>query len=344
MSILKYIKDKKFLIFFFILLMIFINAVIYLDTGISVDKNSLFYINFVSTVFFCIYLLLDYLFIKRYYSRIKFIIDNKPQDITNSLPRAITYEHIMNNELLKILNEDKEGKIEALREEIKQNQEFITTWVHEVKTPISVIRLTIENSLEKPIDKILPSIEEEVDKIEDKVYQALYFSRIDSFSKDYFINETDLNKAAREAVKRNAKAFINKKIRVEIEDKEAAVLTDKKWLGFIIDQILSNSLKYTPAEGMIKFSIYEDSKEKRLIIEDNGIGIKPEDIKRVFNKGFTGSTGRQHQNSTGMGLYLAKRLSRKLGHDITLESIYGEYTRVTIHFPKLTDYFNVTKM
>lgn len=344
MSILKYIKDKILLILFYLFLMIFINAVIYLDIGISVDKNSILYINFVSTVFFFIYLLLDYLFIKRYYSRIKYIIDNKPQDIINSLPRAITYEHIMNNRLLKKINDDKERTIEALREEMKENQEFITTWVHEVKTPISVIRLTIENSLEKPIEKILPSIEEEVDKIEDKVYQALYFSRIDSFSKDYFINEIDLNKAVKEAVKRNAKVFINKKIKVEIEEIEAAVLTDKKWLGFIIDQILSNSLKYTQNEGIIKFSIYEDSKEIRLIIEDNGIGIRSEDIKRVFKKGFTGSTGRQYQNSTGMGLYLAKRLSKKLGHDITLESSLGEYTRVTIYFPKLTDYFSVTKM
>lgn len=344
MSILKYIKDKKFLMLFYILLMIFINAVIYLDIGISVDKNSILYINFVSTVFFCIYLLLDYLFIKRYYSRIKFIVDNNSQDIVNSLPRAITYEQIMNNRIVKKINDDKEEKLEALREEIKQNREFITTWVHEVKTPISVIRLTIENSLEKPAEKILPSIEEEVDKIEDKVYQVLYFSRIDSFSKDYFINEIDLNKAVREAVKSNAKAFINKRIRVEIEANKAVVLTDKKWLGFIIDQILSNSLKYTPIGGIIKFSIYEDSKEKRLIIEDNGIGIRPEEIKRVFNKGFTGSTGRQYQNSTGMGLYLAKRLSKKLGHDITIESIYGKYTRVAIHFPKLTDYFSVTKM
>lgn len=344
MKLWEYIKDKKYLIFLYLLLLAFINSTIYLDSDIKVDGESILYINLVSTVFFLIYLLIEYLCKRRHYSVIKDIVENKSGDIINYLPEPKTFEDNLYKQLFKRMYDDESSKFQTLQEEIKDNQEFITSWVHEVKTPISVIRLIIENGYNKSPEEVLSSIEDEVDKIEDQVEQALYYSRIDSFSKDYFIKEIDLNKASKEAIKRHAKTFINKKIKVEVEERELIVLTDKKWLGFIIDQVLSNSLKYTTEGGTIKFSLYQDSIEKRLIIEDTGIGIKPEDICRVFNKGFTGSTGRQYQKSTGMGLYLAKKLSRKLGHDITIESSYGEYTRVTIHFPKLTDYFSVTKM
>jgi signal transduction histidine kinase len=148
----------------------------------------------------------------------------------------------------------------------------------------------------------------------------------------------------KEGVKRQAKTFINKRIKIDIGEGNLSVLTDRKWLMFIIDQILSNSLKYTGEGGKISIVYEEDVKEKRLVIEDNGIGIPPEDLDRVFEKGFTGNTGRQHYKSTGMGLYLAKKLCRKLGHDISIESEYGRYTRVVLHFPKHNNYLNVTKM
>lgn len=344
MKLWEYIKDKKFLIFFYMLILVFINSTIHLDSDIRIDGESYLYINLVSTVFFLIYLIIEYFYNKRHYLIIKDIVENKSGDIINYLPEPKSFQDNLYKQLFKKMYDDESSKFQALEKDIKSNQEYIASWVHEVKTPISVIRLTIENGYNKSPDIVLSSIEEEVDKIEAQVDQVLYHSRIDSFSKDYFLNEIDLNKASKEAVKRHAKIFINKKIKVDIENREVCVLTDKKWLGFIIDQILSNSLKYTPEDGTIKFSLYQDNKEKKLIIEDNGIGIKPEDIGRVFDKGFTGSTGRQYQKSTGMGLSLAKKLARKLGHDITIESSYGNYTRVTIHFPKLTDYFSVTKM
>jgi signal transduction histidine kinase len=103
-------------------------------------------------------------------------------------------------------------------------------------------------------------------------------------------------------------------------------------------------LKYTLNGGRISISGVINEKEKQLVIEDNGIGIREEDIARVFDMGFTGQTGRQENKATGMGLYLARKLARKLGHDISIQSVHKEYTKVTIHFPKLIDYFNVTKM
>ncbi|MEA1960846.1 MAG: ATP-binding protein [Bacillota bacterium] len=119
------------------------------------------------------------------------------------------------------------------------------------------------------------------------------------------------------------------------------VSSDKKWLLFILDQIISNSLKYINPGGLIKIYTERSEREKRLIIMDNGVGIRTEDIERVFDRGFTGYNGREFTKSTGMGLYLTKKLARKLGHDVTIDSVYGEYTKVTIHFFKLGDYYQV---
>lgn len=343
MNVLNYLKDKKYLIAFYVFLIVFISSTIYLSSNSKKDIDNILYINFVSTIFFIIYLTCSYIRKKVYYSYISEVVENSHGDIINQLPEPKNYEQKLYNKLLKVIHEQQMEKIEMLYEDKKENQEFITSWVHEIKTPISVVRLIIENN-NKSSDEILNSIEDEVDKIENQVENVLYYSRIDDFSKDYFINEISLNKIVKEAVKRHAKIFINKKIKIEIDNKEMDIMTDKKWLFFIISQILSNSLKYTDVNGKVIINFEEDNKEKRLIIKDNGIGIKKEDIERVFNKGFTGHTGRQSYKSTGMGLYLAKKLCRKLGHDISIESLYGEYTKVSIHFPKINNYLNVTKM
>ena len=343
MSLKRYLFDKRFAILFYFLLMGFISLVIFLDGTVKVDLGNILYINFVSIVLFTAYLFAEYIYLKKFYKNFEEIITSDQEDIINHLPEPKTYEQAAYTELLNNIYEDQSNKIEMLYEEKKQNQEFVTSWVHEIKTPIAVIRLIIENSVGKSANEILYSFEEELDKIDNYVEQSLYYSRTDSFSKDYLINEVELERIIKSAVKKQAKTFINKRIRIEMEDTELSVTTDKKWLGFIVDQILANALKYTNEGGRIKISAEKKDKEKKLIIEDNGIGIKAEDIGRVFEKGFTGCNGRDGYKSTGMGLYLAKSLAKKLGHDITIESVYGEFTRVTIHFPKLTDYFKVAK-
>lgn len=314
-----------------------ISSVVYLDRFGGVGLDNIFYMNAVSGIFFVVYMLIEYLLKKGYYKQISRVINNDSEDIINCIPDARTHEEQLFNELLVAMYNKQREKIEGLYEEKRESQEFITTWVHEVKTPLSVIRLLIENKETSDTD-VIDSVEEEIDKIEGQVEQALYYSRTDDFSKDYFINEVEIERVALEAVKRNARIFISRKIKVSMEDINLTVLTDKKWLLFIINQILSNSLKYTPAEGSIHISSQEDERERRLVIEDNGIGIKTEDLSRVFDRGFTGQTGRQHSKSTGMGLYLSKRLAGKLGHDISIESEEGKYTRVIIRFPKSFDY------
>lgn len=339
MNFLKYLKDKKYLISFYIFLMVFISLVIYLDNGFGVTIENIIYINMVASTFFLTYLIFGFLFNKRYYDDIEYIIDNNSENITTVLPKPRKYSQKLINRLIKKLYIDQNKKLSKLHDVRKENIEYITSWVHEVKTPISVMRLLIESNNNKTKEDILDSFEEELDRIDRYVEQALYHSRIDSFSRDYLISEVNLENIIKNNIKKQAKTFISKKIKIETKNIDINISTDKKWLSFIIDQILSNSLKYTPEGGVIKIYGEKDDKEKRIIIKDNGIGIKDEDLPRVFQRGFTGYTGRQNNKSTGMGLYLAKRLSRKLGHNLTINSKYGDYTEVIIHFPKLTDYY-----
>ncbi|MCB2323280.1 sensor histidine kinase [Clostridium tagluense] len=324
------------------MLMIFISSVVYFNNVVKISIENIAYINIVGFIMFILYLIFEYIKNKRYYDVIKYIIENQEENIINSLPKSLNYEQKLYGELLMKVNEEFNLKINELYEAKKENVDFINSWVHEIKTPISACRLVIENSVYKSKEETLSNLEDEIDHIENYVEQALYYSRLDSFSKDYLINEINMHSLIMGVVKKHAKEFIGKKIKIEINDLEFTIDSDKKWLFFILDQILSNSLKYTGSNGLIKISGILNLSGKQLIIEDNGIGIKAEDIQRVFDKGFTGYNGREDFKATGMGLYLSKSLSTKLGHHITIESKPSEFTRVTVNFPKLIDYYRVT--
>lgn len=337
-----FLRDKTFLILFYFMLMLFISSVVYFNNVVKISVNDIAYINAVGFIMFIFYLILEYLRNKRYYDVIKYVTEYQKENIVDSLPKSLNYEQRLYQELLIKVNKEFNLKIDELYEVKKENIDFMNSWVHEIKTPISACRLVIENSLYKSKEETLSNLEDEIDHIEKYVEQALYYSRLDSFSKDYLINEINMNSLVIGLVKKHAKEFIGKKIKIELSDLEFTIDSDMKWLLFILDQILSNSLKYTAHNGLIKIFGILKSNEKQLIIEDNGIGIKAEDVQRVFDKGFTGYNGREHFKATGMGLYLSKSLATKLGHHLTIESKLSEFTRVTVHFPKLLDYYRVT--
>ncbi|GAA0729215.1 sensor histidine kinase [Clostridium malenominatum] len=339
----KYLADKRYSLLFYLLLMSFVSAVISLDSSMKVSMGNIIYLNAVSFIFFTLYLVLNYLFIKNYYKTINDIVKNNNDELFYRVPKPKSYEQKLFHHLLKDVYEYQNEKIQKLYDTKKDNEEFITSWVHQIKTPIAVSRLLIENSLNKPTAAVLSSLEEELDKVESYIEQALYYSKIDDFSKDYLINEVELDRVVKETVKKHAKTFINKKIKVEIENTELVLVTDKKWLSFVLDQILDNSLKYTNSGGKIKIYGIKNNRGHELTIEDNGIGIKTEDVDRIFDKGFTGYNGRENSKSTGFGLYLSKRLVRKLGHDIYVESKYREYTKIILIFPKLSEYLDVSR-
>ncbi|MFC4808912.1 sensor histidine kinase [Paenibacillus sp. GCM10023250] len=234
----------------------------------------------------------------------------------------------------RVIEDMERDHIRALNEvhaRQKESYDFIVSWFHEVKSPISVLRLMQQTEVEPR------TLEEQLTRIEQYVDQALYYAKLDSFNQDYELVNCDLEPLVKDVVKSSAKAFIAKRIRLSLDVGAEAVQSDPKWLHYILGQLLSNSLKYTPASGEVRIAAEADDMEKRLVVRDSGIGIEPRDLPRIFNRGFTGTNGRIHMKSTGMGLYLAQELSKKLGHYITCVSEPGRYTEMTVHFPRSHD-------
>lgn len=177
------------------------------------------------------------------------------------------------------------------------------------------------------------------------VNQVLYSTRANSYSEDLLIQELSLEKLVREGVKKNSYSFITNKIDLELGNLDYNVLTDKKWILYILYQIINNAIKYSREDGKVEIYSDEDEKIINLHVRDNGIGILQEDIERVFNKGYTGTNGRaKTYKSTGMGLYFSKKMSDKLGRKMKVVSKENEFTEFTISFYKISDYFNITKM
>ncbi|WP_099159117.1 sensor histidine kinase [Virgibacillus ndiopensis] len=339
MSLLEYSKDKRFFIVFYIIIMVFVSLIMFVSDG---NVNNIIYINVSCFLFAVIYITIGYFYRRKFYLDLSEMIESGNEEIVAMMPEPQNYEQRLFLNLLKKIIKDNNNQLQLLYSEKRDQQEFIMSWIHEVKLPIAASRLLMENSDGKSMDLLVDKLEDELNKIDNYVEQALYYSRIDSFSKDYFITEINVNQIIKNSVKKYAKLFINKGIQFNMDEEQKFVHSDSKWLGFVTDQLIANALKYTDDGGNISIVFDEDSKEKRLVIQDTGVGIKPEDIHRVFERGFTGSIGRVHAKSTGMGLYLAKQLANKLGHDISIESDEGNWTKVVIHFPKIRNYYQLT--
>lgn len=203
------------------------------------------------------------------------------------------------------------------RDKLEDMTDYYTLWAHQIKTPIAAAGLLLQ---EAPPPR--EALEAELLKISQYVDMVLGYLRLDSDSTDYVFQDTDLNALVRQAVRKFARLFILKHITLDFRETDRIVLTDGKWLTFVVEQLLSNALKYTPAGGTVR--IYGDG--ETLVIADTGIGIREEDLPRIFEKGFTGYNGRAGQKSTGIGLYLCRRVTEKLNHDLTIVSRPGQGT------------------
>jgi len=221
------------------------------------------------------------------------------------------------------------------RRDKEDYKEFIEQWAHELKVPITSITLACENNLNDNTRKILPQIKQ----IEDYLEQMLYYARLGNVEKDYMIREVCLEELIDDALSRGKHVLIQNNIAVETSGLNHYVFTDAKWLIFIINQIISNSVRYKAGNPVLEVNGSKNKDKVRLEIKDNGIGIRDSEIGRVFQKGFTGSNGRTRKNSTGMGLYICKGLCDELGIDIEVNSQLDKFTSVTLAFP--TEHFNV---
>ena len=235
----------------------------------------------------------------------------EPFDETEKL-----YQEIVKN--FNSLRMKAEGGKRRFYEELT---DYYTMWVHQIKTPISALRLLLQENKEE--NKAALS---ELFKIEQYVEMVLGYLRTEDISADMSFQEYELDRLIKEQIHKYARIFVGKKLTLHYEGVEECVLTDGKWLGFVIGQIFSNALKYTKQGGI---SVYmSPDRAHTLVIEDTGMGIRQEDLPRVFEKGFTGHNGREDNRSTGIGLYLCVKIMKKLNHEITIESTPGKGTRV----------------
>ena len=221
-----------------------------------------------------------------------------------------------------------EQKNQLLVEQEKYNDllDYYTLWVHQVKTPIAASSLLIGDLKDKEAKS---QLEQELFKIESYVHLVLQYLRLESFHDDLVLKQENLADLVREVVKKYALFFIQQGLRLNLHDLDHTIVTDKKWFLVILEQVLSNSLKYTK-EGSIEIYFHED----RLYIKDTGLGIQNADLLRVFERGFSGYNGRLTQQSSGLGLYLSKKIADQLGHKIAIDSQVGQGTTVSIAFPE----------
>ena len=229
-------------------------------------------------------------------------------------------------DLLDTLYSDRKELVSQADSRHSEMVDYYTLWAHQIKTPISAMRLLLQSGVGAPF---VPELEQELFKIEQYVEMVLQYLRLESMSSDLTLAEYPLEDLIRQAVKKYSVVFIHKKIALKLEKFSCRVLTDEKWLTFVIEQILSNAVKY--ARGG-EISIYTE--DKTLVIADDGIGIAEEDLPRIFEKGFTGYNGRANKKSTGIGLYLCKTIIDRLHHTIWIESKPEKGTKVYLNFDR----------
>ena len=248
---------------------------------------------------------------------------NKHKKLTqNEIPAALDpiekdYQAIINK-----LKEEEEYSRQKATSDYNNMVEYYTVWAHQIKTPIASMRLQIQSEDTESARKLMGDL----NRIEAYVEMVLTFLRLDSDSTDYVIKEYDLDEIIRPAIRKFSREFILKKLKLEYEPARFRTITDSKWLSFIIEQVISNAVKYT-SEGSVRIYMSEPG---ILCIEDTGIGISEEDLPRIFENGYTGFNGREDKRASGIGLYLCKRIADNLGHKIYAESKVGEGTKILL--------------
>lgn len=225
--------------------------------------------------------------------------------------------------LVRLLHDEKRRAESESSRSIADMTEYYTIWAHQIKTPIAAMELMLQSG-----NAGSSALRAELFRIEQYVEMVLCYLRLESRSTDYLLRRYDLDPIVRQAVRKYAGMFIQKGIKLEYEGTPGSMLTDEKWLLFVIEQVLSNAIKYTHAG---KVSIYMES--DRLIVEDTGIGIDQGDLPRIFSRSFTGYNGREDKRASGLGLYLSREILRRLSHTIEIESELGVGTKVMIGFP-----------
>lgn len=329
MSLINFLKEKIIYIFSQIFLIIFI---VLLFEMLKVDNFASIMITTLITIVTIFSLGYEYLKKYHYYKNLYKALNELKQKyyISQVIEDADFMDGIILKDIINQTNKSMNDEISKYKIMQEEYQEYIETWIHEIKIPISCIQLICENNKNDNNKKI----KDELNKIYSYVEQALYYAKSTNVEVDYRIRKLNLKELIQDAVKQHSKQLIENKAEIKLENLEYEIYADSKWINFILGQIISNSIKYK--KDMLSISIYaeENKNQINLYIKDNGIGICEKDLSKICQKGFTGENGRKYAKSTGIGLYLCKKLCEKMYLGFIIESKVNEYTVVKIIFPK----------
>lgn len=338
MNVWTFLKDKCLLLILHFVCMCLLAGFL-LATGYG-RENVVLILQFYSFLL-VFWLAVSYLQRRSYFREVEKILEQMDQRylLGELLPDSFRLEDRLYREIIRRSNKSVIERIRRIEDERLAYEEYIESWVHEVKAPITSISLLCENN-RKPapqnphtsVREICRTISMENQKIENFVDMALYYARSEDVYKDYFIKETSLQEIACDVLEKNRLLLIQNQAGAEADCKDT-VYTDPKWIAFILNQLVLNSVKYKSGQLFLRIFTKRTENGVLLTLEDNGTGIRAEELPRIFEKGFTGSNGRCRRRSTGMGLYLCRKLCDKLGIGISARSVYGEKTWITLEFP-----------
>lgn len=329
MSFLDYFKERSIFILINIGIIILSSIIL---IALNVDSYAIIFVGILNFIGAIIYHIYDFYRKRSYYNEV--ISNLESLDKKYLISDLIREGDFLDSKILYSIIEEATKAMKDYVAETTRNigdyKEYIELWVHEIKTPIATCKLLIENNE----SKITNSIGEEIDRVEDYIEQALFYTRSNNIEKDYIIKELNISNCINQVINRNANILIAKGINIKVENADKMVYSDSKWIQFILHQIVSNSIKYMDKDcKLIKIYCEEIDNNIILHIKDNGIGISEKSLVRVFEKGYTGENGRRFGKSTGIGLYLGKKLCTKLGLGIKIDSKENEGTIVSILFP-----------
>ena len=331
-----YIKDKLgiiagyagFVIFTYLLMMAFHS---------QLQMRIMFVI--VAVIFVVSVIAFDYLRKYKFYNSLVGHLDELDQKylILDTLDEPDFYEGKLVYSAMYDINKSMTENVRKYRDSVEDFKDFIEIWVHEIKLPIASLTLMCHNDKEHIDKKFITQL----NRLDDYADKVLYYVRSENAEKDYSFGKVNLKTIINKTAVKNKDIILSNNISLNVHDIDTYVNTDAKWLEFIVNQIISNSIKYKKTSGEAYIEVYSEQRQDSgtdkvgyavLHIKDNGIGIPAKDIDKVFIKSYTGSNGRNNAKSTGMGLYIAKNMCGKLGHNIEIKSIEGEYTEVEITF------------
>ena len=332
MSVKDYFKEKRYLFLFFFVTVVFC-FVIYWANG-EAANSSLFYMLQGFIVFFIIYSVIDFFLLRSRIRHMKQFVQNGAAD---NMEFSYPSDSIYAQEVSSLASKFNTYRLK-IEDQYADELDFVTKWVHDIKVPISALYLLIDNME----DDNAAAFEMQTAYIEQHTQKVLYHIKSKSFHDDYKISKVSTKAIVAAALKQYATFFYYKKIALDLHEDDYSVLTDEKWSGYIISQLLSNAVKHTPENGTISIRTFAEDNRIFICVRNTGSGIETKNLNQIFKKGYTSYMERGGSGSTGYGLYLAKKLAERMGHELYAVSKADEYAEFCLCFSRCSD--NISKM